>query len=220
MKILGKLFGSEARVKMLRLFLFNPNDVYDNAEVARRAKVYPSTARRELALLRQVGVVKKKKVYRELVRKDHGHFIARRGRVSGWGLNEKFQYLGALQGFLLGTAPFQQNEIAKLLERVGRLKLIVIAGVFLQDFDSRVDLLIVGDNIKKAVLENAIKNIEAELGKELRYAVFSTSDFEYRLNVYDKLIRDVLDYPHQKVVNRLHWSKTQESRSDFSTSVK
>ena len=208
MKILGKLFGSDSRVKILRLFLFNPDGVFENAEVASRARVYSSTARREIALLSRVGLIKRKYFYREVVRKSPSRFVAKRKRVAGWTLNEKFYYLGALQSFLLGATPLRENDVAKRLERVGRLKLVIIAGAFLQDFNSRVDLLIVGDSIKKLVLENAIKNFEAELGKELRYAVFSTSDFEYRLNVYDKLIRDVLDYPHQKVVNRLNLSKT------------
>jgi len=204
MQILGKLFGSDARVKILRLFLFNPQEVYENADVASRARVYSSTSRREIALLRRIGLIKRKYFYRETVRKGKSRFVAKRKRVAGWSLNEKFQYLGALQGFLLGTAPVRESDIAKRLERVGRIKFIAIAGAFLQDFNSRIDLLIVGDGIKKGALETAIKDLEAELGRELRFAVFTTQDFQYRLNIYDRLIRDVLDFPHQRVVDRLN----------------
>ena len=218
MKILGKLFGSEARVKILRLFLFNPQEVYENADVASRAKVYSSTARREVAMLRRIGLIKRKYFYREAVQKGKSRFVAKGKRVAGWTLNEKFQYLLALQGFLLGTAPIRQSDIVKRLERVGRLKFVAIAGAFLQDFDSRIDLLVVGDGIKRGALEDAIKSIEAELGRELRFAVFNTRDFQYRLNIYDKLIRDVLDYPHQKVLDRLDMSKVQRFR-DFSTPI-
>ena len=204
MRILGKLFGSDARVKILRLFLFNPEEVYANAEVASRARVYSSTARREIALLSRLGLIKKKFCYREAVGTPASpRYVAKRSRIAGWGLNEKFPYLGALQGFFLGTAPIREQEVLRRLQKVGQLKLLVIAGAFLQDFGSRLDLLIVGDNIRVAALETAIRRLEAELGRELRYAVFSTADFEYRLNVYDRLIRDVLDYPHQKVINRL-----------------
>ena len=48
-----------------------------------------------------------------------------------------------------------------------------------------------------------IKNLEAEIGKELRYVYFSTEDFKYRLSMCDKLMRDILDYPHKKVLNKL-----------------
>jgi len=206
MEILGKLFGSDARVKILRLFLFNPEGTFDNADVARRAKVYPSTARREIALLSRIGLLKKKNFYRDLVPMSGGRFGAHRKRVAGWALNEGFPYRATLQNFLFNIAPLREGDIQKRLEKVGRLKLIIVSGIFIQDFESRVDLLIVGDNIKRRALENSIKKIEAELGKELRYAVFSTADFEYRLNVYDKLVRDVLDFPHQQIVNRLSHS--------------
>ena len=51
--------------------------------------------------------------------------------------------------------------------------------------------------------EAMIKNIESEIGREIRYAVFDTPDFQYRYNMCDKLIRDVLDYPHEKVIDKL-----------------
>jgi hypothetical protein len=45
--------------------------------------------------------------------------------------------------------------------------------------------------------------MEAEIGKELRYAYFSTDEFRYRLSMYDKLIRDILDYPHRVLLDKL-----------------
>ena len=64
-------------------------------------------------------------------------------------------------------------------------------------------LLVVGDGIKHGKLENVIHTLEAEIGRELRYTVFDTPDFHYRLSIYDKLVRDILDYPHIKVVDKL-----------------
>lgn len=212
MKILGKLFGSEARVKILRLFLFNPNGVFENAEIASRARVYSSTARREVALMSRIGLVKRKTLFREVKKKSTGGYVAKRERRVGWALNEKFPYLHQLQSFLMSLVPLRENDILRRLGKAGKLKLVVIAGILTQDADSRVDLLIVGDELKRPLLEVAIKRIESELGTELRYAAFSTSEFEYRLNVYDKLIRDVLDYPHQKVIDRMNISSAMQQR--------
>jgi hypothetical protein len=66
-----------------------------------------------------------------------------------------------------------------------------------------VDLLVVGDNMKLSLLENIIKTIESEIGKEIRYAVFETQEFTYRYSVFDKLIRDILDFQHEKIINKL-----------------
>ena len=80
---------------------------------------------------------------------------------------------------------------------------MTVSGVFIQKPDSRVDLLIVGDRIKSTSLDRIIRNLEAQIGKELRYASFSTKEFRYRLNVYDRLIRDILDFPHEPVLDRI-----------------
>ena len=57
--------------------------------------------------------------------------------------------------------------------------------------------MIVGDNLKKVAIEGGIRKLEAEIGAELTYAVFNTKEFVYRLNMYDKLVRDILDFPHE-----------------------
>jgi predicted nucleotidyltransferase len=91
----------------------------------------------------------------------------------------------------------------KKINTAGRAKLVVIAGAFIQDFDSEIDLLVIGDGMSEAKLEKAVREIESEVGRELRFALFSTSDFGYRMNIYDKLLRNVFDYPHQTILNRL-----------------
>ena len=45
--------------------------------------------------------------------------------------------------------------------------------------------------------------MEAEIGKELRYAAFEAPEFEYRVKMYDKLIRDIFDFPHKTILNKL-----------------
>ncbi len=83
------------------------------------------------------------------------------------------------------------------------MKLVIISGIFIQNPESRIDLLVVGDHLKKGVIDSAIKTIESEIGSEIRYAVFETADFMYRYGLYDKLVRDILDFPHEKISNKL-----------------
>jgi hypothetical protein len=53
-------------------------------------------------------------------------------------------------------------------------------------------------------LRERIRSLEAEIGKEIRYALLSSENFYYRLNMNDKLVRDVIDYPHSIVLDRLN----------------
>lgn len=180
---MAHIFGGEGKVKIMRLFIFNPSHSYPSSEVSKRAKESPRSTRRELMRLKKAGLLKSRK--------------------QGYSLNDNYPYLNALENFLIDAAPITEKEIIRKLSRVGNIKLILVAGVFTHDPESRVDILVVGDHLKKGMLVSAIATIEAQLGKELRYAAFETSDWKYRISIYDKLIRDILDYPHLKLVNKL-----------------
>ncbi|HEY4502125.1 MAG TPA: hypothetical protein VJJ20_03635 [Candidatus Paceibacterota bacterium] len=180
-----KLFGSHSRLKLLRLFLFNPSQTFSGAEAAARSRVEPQGARRELAGLRQAGLLRKS-----------------RGKTMRYALNEKFPYLEPLKELLLNTAR-RGESVPVRLRPAGTIKLVILTGVFVGDVEGSFDLLIAGDRIKEGILRERIKGLEAELGRELRYALLSTADFLYRLNMNDKLVRDVMDYPHRIVHDRL-----------------
>jgi len=180
-----KLFGSHARLKLLRLFLFNPSLAFSAAEAGKRARVASAEARRELLTLRQAGLLRKM-----------------RGKLTRYGLNDKFPYLLALKHLLLNTVR-RGDSVPDRLRAAGALKLVILTGVFVGDVEGDLDLLIAGDRVKETTLREKVKGLEAELGRELRYAFLSTPDFLYRLNMNDKLIRDVMDYPHRIVYDRL-----------------
>jgi len=80
---------------------------------------------------------------------------------------------------------------------------LIIAGALIGDEHGRADLVLVGDNLRRPLVEQAIKGLEADLGRELVYALLETRDFNYRLSASDKFIRDLLEYPHERLVNKL-----------------
>lgn len=207
MKILEKLFGNVARVKLLRMFLFNPEVIYDRKDIARHAKVTSDAVRRELSMMRNIGFIKERTFYKSIPQKN-GKSSSKKKRTRGWILDDRFPYLEALQSFLIHATSLKDSDILKKLNKSGRMNLVIVAGVFMQNLDSRIDILIVSNKIKRTQLEKTIKDIEAELGKELRYAVFDINDFKYRMNIHDKLIRDVFDYPHKILVDKIGVSES------------
>jgi hypothetical protein len=186
-------------VKLMRLFLFNPRTAHPLKEISERIQHSTTIARRELINLEKMGLIKKR---RQSVQRKKGKKVVSRKEMV-WLLNDQFPFITQLEVILVNTASLLHNEVLKKLSRVGKLKLVIISGVFTRNHESRVDLLIVGDNLKKRAIQNVIKNIESEVGKELRYATFETTDFNYRISVYDKLIRDILDYPHERLLDKL-----------------
>ncbi len=200
MEILEKVFGSAAKVKIMRLFLFNPEMCLDISSIASRAKVSKKAARAEVHNLEEISLVKPRVFYKNTPSASNKD---KKTKVKGWVLDTNFAHLVPLQNFLILASAFQPKDIIRKISRVGKIKLLVVAGVFIQDKESRVDMLVVGDGIRKGALETIVKSIEAELGKEIVYSAFETADFKYRLSMFDKLIRDILDYPHKKLIDKL-----------------
>jgi predicted transcriptional regulator len=181
-KMLDVIFGSADRVKIIRLFVFNPEKVFDVDAVARRTGVAKIRVKKEIKNLVRIGL------------------CARKAR--GFVLNQNFQYISSLDDFLSDTNP-NGEEIVKRMKGIGKVKFLALAGIFIRNPESRLDILIVGDKIKENALEKAVKSLESCIGKELTFSVFDTEDFKYRLAMRDKLVMDVLDFPHEKIVNKL-----------------
>lgn len=193
MEAFEKIFGSAARVRLMKLFLFSPEDVLTRAEVASRARVSARQAQEELRLLRRVGVVKERVVARE----DDG----RKRRVPGYTLNPDFVHAPAFRELFLSVS-VDRRAVARRIARHGKIQLIVAAGLFQNDQDGRLDLLVVGDDLKDRALKTTIADLEAEIGRQLRYAIFPTADFRYRMGMCDRLVRDIFDYPHEVLLDR------------------
>lgn len=187
----------------MRLFLFNPESLYSLDQIISKAKISAKEAKTEIDVLAKSGMVKEKKAVQIIEVKKRGQVKQIKKKVSVWYLESDFEYLSALRNLLINTRPLRQEEILKRLSGVGKLKMVVVAGVFTQNPESRVDMLIVGDNLRRGAIDRIVKNMEAEIGKELNFASFETADFQYRLGMYDKLVRDILDYPHQKLLDKL-----------------
>jgi len=180
MEILSKLIGSPARIKIMRLFLQNKDTVFLPKDVSSRSRVSSDVLRRELKLLQSVGFLKK--------------------NTKGYFFNIAFKYTREFETLLVGSDTMDDTIIAESFKKVGKTKLLIVSGFFIKNKDSRIDLLIVGDSLQKAKIEEAVKKLEAEIGTELTYAIFDTNEFIYRLNMYDKLVRDILDFPHKVIL--------------------
>lgn len=194
METLAKLFGGTARVKIMRLFLLNGGSAFEVDEIVSRSRVTKPNTRKEINALSAMGFIKQRTLVREGSR-------GAKKRVTAWQLNSTFQYLDAVRDLLVDPHLLLEDDLTARFRQIGKIKLMVVSGVFIGDDKSRVDILLVGDKLKKNILQQVIKGLEAEIGKELDYVVFDTTEFKYRLDMYDKLVCDILDLPHQSLID-------------------
>jgi hypothetical protein len=194
---LSILFGSTARVKLLRFFLFNPSKEFTFDEMSKRARLVRRTARTELTALEKAEVITKRTIYVSVPGKS------KKLKVLGYGLNKKFPELQALQTFLFETAPIDGKNLLAHLRKAGTIDFLVVAGVFVREFEQQLDVLIAMKKISQTKIESAIRSLESEIGIEIRFAIMTSEDLLYRVGMNDKLTRDLFDYNHQILVDRI-----------------
>ncbi len=192
MEILGKVLGSPARVKVMRLFLLNKGKAFTSKDIVKRSRISSVLVRRELNLLSSISFVRRK--------------------ASKYSFNPTFKYAYQVEELLVNAETLDKQNIINNLKKTGRLKLLLVSGIFIKDKDSRVDMLLVGDSLKRAKIEEQIRKFEAEIGKELSYTVFNTKEFVYRVSMYDKLVRDILDFPHEILLQAKELSNLEATK--------
>jgi DNA-binding MarR family transcriptional regulator len=193
METLETLFSSKARVAILRSFLFQPTARLSASAIAKETGVTTSTVRSHTSDLVAIDFLKETEAAEEAGRS-----------VIAWQLNQDSKLREPLHRIILQHQRVTPEDIAERLKKVGSIKLLVLSGIFSGSDNRPLDVLVAGENIDSAKLSRSLTRIEKSFGTELRYAQLSEDEFTYRHNVYDRLIRDVLDYPHLVLIDELN----------------
>ncbi len=217
--VLEQLFNSKARVRILRFFLRNPDHFFDMQEIAKRTKIASNTLTKEIKLLQTIEFVIEKESSTiseesstQTASKKKSKKTTRRRSSKNivFGLNESFKLLKDLRGLVFGEGFVDQDELENIINKVGKVKFATVSGVFLnadketpRQGRNRVDLFIVADDVEKTKLKTALQSIEAEIGKEVIYSVLSVDEFNYRRDMFDKFVYDILDSPREDIINKI-----------------
>ena len=197
---LEQLFESQAKVKLLRFFFRNPEEFFQPKDVFKRLRSSTVLLRQEMKKLEKLGLIKQKKVWLTFEKKRGGE---RKEQKMVSYLNTNFDFFDELRSLVLKSAVASKDDLVDSAKKVGNIKLLVLAGVFTGDETARADLLIVGDRINSKKLNNFIKEVEAEVGKAVNCAVLTTKEFNYRYDMYDRFVRDLLNTNCEILIRKL-----------------
>jgi hypothetical protein len=188
--VMDNLFGSRVRVKVLKFLFRNFPDDFDIARLAKRTQEPNLIIKKEIIDLKSMGLIRRKTTGR-------------------YAVNQDFEFFQELKALILKPSPAEKNSMAKKISRLGRIRLAIISGIFLNDtntvesFNSLADLFIVGDDIDKDRLRMFLRALEAEVGAELKFTLMAPEEFQYRHGMFDRFVRVLLEGPHEKIINRL-----------------
>lgn len=204
MELLARLLGGNERVKIMRFFLYHEEAIVSGGEIAEKTKSKSATVRRELSALSAIGFIERKRGRTIVTSKArNGRMVSKVKEIIGYKLNSEFPHNQALKDLLFDFELLDKRELAARFKPTGRIKLFIVSGVFLGVEKSRVDILMVGEAIKRPKAEKLFENLSAELGRDVVYSIMDVEEYEYRYKMYDKFVRDILDMPHEKVIDKL-----------------
>lgn len=189
MKMIDQLFGSKTRVKLLGLFLNNPGRAFYVREITREIDEQINSVRRELANLVSVGVVvsseENNKVYYEV--------------AQDWRFYQQLHDMFAADDKKADDLKVGAKTWAKKFANLGDVRVVIFAGKLVYGSDSKLDLLVAGDDIGSVKFRNLVKALEKEAGVSLSYTQLSFNDFYYRLSVRDAFVMDIIQSKNQVI---------------------
>ena len=178
--MLKVLFGSEARVKILALFMLNPAVDFYLREIAKRTELPVRAVERTVKGLVDIGLLRREQ----------------RGNSVYFSVNREFPILSELKAIILKTIGLGDRLREVFSEEEG-IKAAFIYGSYAknqEDLESDIDLFVAG-SVSPRMLTPNLALLEGELGRPLNATVFTQEELRQRIKNKDPFIASVFAGP-------------------------
>ncbi len=202
LNMLEQLFGSKTRVKLLRLFLNNSSQPYYLRELARHLKTQLNSVRREVNNLERLGIIKSVKLAVEPPAKTAGSKKKKGGSKKYFLADTNFILYPELKALLLKAQLLLERNFVSRVEHLASLKLFILSGIFVGMEGFATDILLVG-SINRKRLAAIVREFEKELNHSINYTVMSIQEFNYRKDITDRFLYDILEGRKIVIVDKL-----------------
>jgi hypothetical protein len=226
--MLAKLFGSNSRVKLLKLFLLNPDKKFYIRQIARDLELQVNSVRRELDNLEKFGLLmsdlakgdgteeeikpgdtlpanealrstgllemaaNRAKTAPAVTEEVKDNQAAGRQEKKYYRADANFVLFEEIRALFTKAQILYEKDFIDKLSSVGQPKLLVLSGLFVNGSTSPVDILMVG-KVPKDKFLRILKELEAELGREINYTIMDEEEFIYRRDMTDVFLYSILE---------------------------
>ena len=186
MSDLSDFIVSRVRIKLLQVLLSSPEELFYVRQLGRKIDEEINAVRRELLHLAKVGILKSQP----------------RGNRSYFWANKDYLYYPELLALAAKSTGLGQ-AIIKHKDKLGRIVFSFMSMRLAKRLavkTGQVDLLIVGD-LDLERLQQAIKNFENQIGREINYTYMPKDEFLYRQEVKDRFLNSLLSADKVVLIN-------------------
>jgi len=200
--MLEQLFGSKTRVSLLRLFLNNPSQPYYLRELARKLKTQLNSVRREVGNLEKLGIVKTVQLANvpaegKTSKASKATKKVKKGSKKYFLTDTDFILYPELKALLLKAQLLLERNFVSKIEKMTKIKLFILSGIFVGLEGFVTDILLVG-TVDHKHLASIVHDFEKELGRNINYTLMSHQEYRYRQDITDRFLYDILE--NRKIV--------------------
>jgi hypothetical protein len=106
--------------------------------------------------------------------------------------NVDFVLFNEIKALVVKSQVLYEKDITEKLKALGSIKFLVLSGIFVNDEEAAVDLLVVGQ-IRKPDLVRVIREVEKEIGKEINYSLMDIKEFKHRREMTDVFLYNIFE---------------------------
>ncbi len=191
--MLEQLFGSKIRVKLLQIFLANPQKSYYLRQLTRMLNTQINSVRREVNNLLLLGILKEE----ERKEKSKKQSSFRRYFQA----DTNFLLYPELRSLILKSHLLIKQGLARDILKTGRIYYLALTGIF-TNTNAPVDILIVG-KVDKNKVKKIMEKFSENISREINYTILSKSEFNYRRDMTDRFLYEILENPKVVLVDEL-----------------
>jgi predicted nucleotidyltransferase len=183
--MLHRLFTSGTRVKLLTLFLLDPDQERYPREMERETGENINAVRRELRNLEELGLLSS----------------TSRGKQRFYAVNRSFPLYPDLAGLVLKTEGLT-SVIRERLEDLGGISYAFLYGPSAREegaWTGDLNLFVVGD-VDPGCFPQVVREFRERLGREVRTLLLTPGEFRDRLGKGDPLIRSLMEGPKAVII--------------------
>jgi len=176
--MIRKLFSSKARVEIMKLFLFNPRNIYYQSQISALTHQPIRAVQRELERFENAGLIER----------------SIQGKRVYYKANTKCNIFKELKSIFMKTVGIAEALKMHLVEEKD-IRIAFIYGSYAtgrEDLASDIDLMVIG-NISSRKLSAILAEQKKELGRELNYTVFLEAEFKQKVKKKNHFIKSLLN---------------------------
>lgn len=181
------LFNNKDLVRVLRRLIAEPETAHKASELVLSTEVQSTAVQKSLRLLAKANVIK----------------IVKRKTVSVYQFNESSPFAEPLKNLIRYDVELNKKNLKQEFKDIGLIKNLVFTGNLTENSRVPLDVLVVGSGIDDAKLKKALKLLGYKTGYELRYLQLEPAELRDRIEMSDRLLRNITDFSHIEVIGQL-----------------